>query len=484
MRIANQVAILSLTRIASYGLMLVSPIVLVRLFSVEEFGRYREFLLYAGLTQAIASFTIPDSLLYFVAAHPRSPWRLVRQCAQLTFITSAVVAVALAAGNTFTHGGLVGPYLAPLLASTLLSVNLDFWEYFWIARGRMRAVFAYSAGRLLARLLTVIAAAALTHSVRVTIWAFVSVEALRFAGSAIALYRSDGSAGEPPLEHPWRDFFRFCLPSGAALLLQMLSRNASNIAVVRMLGSAALAQYAIGGFAEPVVTTLRNSVSTAVLPAMVHRDRLARSAAVALWQQGTVVNTILLFPAAVLVGRYAPILVTSVFGRSYAQAAIVMQLYMLVVLRECFDFAPALRAAGRTAPLVASNFASLAVCVSLLPMLVPWKGVAGAMIAYAVAAFSEATVLAWTTRAVYGIALRALIPWARIAKVALAAAVAALVLLGSASLEVPALLGVAIFSALYLVVFVVLLLALRVPEAHVLLDWTRRMAGLNVVRGA
>src|SRR5579884_3645827 len=104
MRIANRVAILSLTRIASYGLMLVSPVVLVRLFTVEQFGRYREFLLYAGLTQALASFTIPDSLLYFIPAHPRSPWRVVKCCVVLTFAASAALALAIVAGDIATHG--------------------------------------------------------------------------------------------------------------------------------------------------------------------------------------------------------------------------------------------------------------------------------------------------------------------------------------------------------------------------------------------
>ncbi len=38
----------------------------------------------------------------------------------------------------------------------------------------------------------------------------------------------------------------------------------------------------------------------------------------------------------------------TLFGDEYAGAAIVMQLYMLVVIRECFDFSPALRARART----------------------------------------------------------------------------------------------------------------------------------------
>jgi hypothetical protein len=43
--LAHQAAILSVSRIANYGLMIISPITPVRCLTVEDFGRYREFLL-------------------------------------------------------------------------------------------------------------------------------------------------------------------------------------------------------------------------------------------------------------------------------------------------------------------------------------------------------------------------------------------------------------------------------------------------------
>src|SRR6185312_13213182 len=97
-----------------------------------------------------------------------------------------------------------------------------------------------------------------------------------------------------------------------------------------------------------------------VLPEMVRRERGGREAPLALWQRATVVNTIALFPVVVLVERYARPLVLTVFGRNYGPAALILQIYMLVVIRECFDFAPALRALNRTRPLVESNVASIA----------------------------------------------------------------------------------------------------------------------------
>src|SRR6185437_2144595 len=88
MGMANRVVLLAVTRFANYGLMLVSPIVLVRLLTVHQFGSYREFLLYVGIMQTTAGFGISESLLYFVAAYPSSPWRVVRHAVTLTFACS------------------------------------------------------------------------------------------------------------------------------------------------------------------------------------------------------------------------------------------------------------------------------------------------------------------------------------------------------------------------------------------------------------
>lgn len=476
--LGNRTAILTLSRLASYGLQLISPIFLVRLLTVADFGRYREFLLYASILQAFAQFSINDSLLYCVPANPASPWRLARQTAILTFCSSALVVLVLVMLDTASGGELAHGYLVPLAAYTLVSVNLDFWEYFWLAHGRARPVFFYSAGRLAVRVLVVVVTAAVTHDFRAVIWSLVALEGARFAAAAAAFLVFDRSHDEPLLREPWRDQLQFCIPSGTASLLAMLNRNISNVIVARLLGAVALAQYAIGRFGEPVVATIRSSVSSVILPEMVRKDRGAASGgtALALWQKATVVNTIMLFPVVVLVVRYAEPLVTMVFGTSYATAALIMQIYMLVVIRECFDFAPALRAVNRTRPLVESNVASLVACSAAMVLLIPIGGLAGAMIAFVIASYVDVTWLAWRTLSAYRVSVRELLPWRSIGKTALAAAMASVLILSSAWTDVfGRAAGIVIGGLIYVAAFALLLQLMRIPEALVLQAWGRRL---------
>jgi O-antigen/teichoic acid export membrane protein len=500
--LGNRTAILTLSRLASYGLQLISPIFLVRLLTVADFGRYREFLLYAAILQAFAQFSINDSLLYCVPANPHSPWRLARQTALLTLCSSVLVVLVLVALDSSSGGQLVNGYVVPLAAYTLFSVNLDFWEYFWLANGRALPVFFYSAGRLAVRVLVVVITASRAHDFHAVIWALVALEGARLVAAGIAMLAVDRSRREPPLREPWRDQLRFCIPSGTASLLAMLNRNISNVIVARSLGAVALAQYAIGRFGEPVVATVRNSVSAVILPEMVRKDRegshegsqpgtardtcsLARHARsraaqvgtgpLVLWQKATVVNAIMLFPIAVLVARYAQPLVVLVFGSSYLSAALIMQIYMLVVIRECFDFAPALRAVNRTRPLVESNVAGLVACTVAMLVLIPVAGLAGAMIAFVIASYVDVTWLGWRTQQAYGVRLRELLPWWSIARTALAAAVASVLIANSVWTEVFGRAGIVLAGLAYLAAFALLLQVMRIPEAMVLQAWGKRL---------
>jgi O-antigen/teichoic acid export membrane protein len=473
--IGNRTAILTLSRLANYGLLLISPIVMARLLSVEDFGRYREFLLYASMLQTFAVFSINDSLLYFVPANPASPWRVARHAAVLTLICSIVVVTALAILDIGMSGGLVRGFLLPLVAFTLFSVNLDFWEYFFVARGRPGAVFLYSATRLLGRLVTCVATAILTRNVDSIIRSLLIFEGVRMIVAGAALLALSRRRDEPPLAEPYRELMRYCLPSGLAALLAMLNKNLTSVVVTRALGVSALARYTVGRFGEPIVVALRSSVSSVVLPEMVRKGQSERGGALTLWRRATVINTILLFPVVVLVVRYAQSLVVFAFGASYRDSSLVLQLYMLVVIRECFDFAPAVRAIGLTRPLLGSNVAALAACVVGLFVLIPRAGIAGAMAAFVIGSFVDVTYLGWCTARAYREELRNVVPWASVGRVALAALLASAFIISSIWTDTFGIGGIVLAGATYSAVFSLLLLAMRVPEALVLLEWARAL---------
>jgi O-antigen/teichoic acid export membrane protein len=480
---ARQAFILSLSRMANYGLMIISPVILVRVLSVGDFGRYREFLLYASLLQSIASFSISDSLLYFIPAHPASSWRIVRETAILTAAVSICIIGGFFILDLLTGGALVGRYRLPVALYVLMYVNVDFWESFWLATHRTPRVFVYTAGRLIVRMLVVVGVAVLTNDVATIIWSLIALEGVRLVAFAGVWSVMDRASQEPPIENIRRDQLRFCVPVGLAALLYMISRNLGNIVVVKLLGAAALAQMTIGTYGEPVILALRNSISTAMLPELVRRGAQSAEAPMQLWRRTTVVNCVLLFPSVILLAWFAEPLVFKVFGTGYRAAVPVLQIYTLVIVAACFDFSPPLRAINKTHPLVTSNLvAGIASGVALI-FLVPIAGLVGATLALVVAGFVEDAYRAWAVARLYGVTLRKLLPWMRMVRVALCAVVAALPVIAVTWGGRGGMAGVILGSLFYLALFAALLMAIGVEEAITLARRVRATLALAAFGG-
>jgi O-antigen/teichoic acid export membrane protein len=461
---ARSAMVLSLSRISNYGLMIISPVILVRFLSVRDFGHYREFLLYASLVQTVAGFSIYDSLLYFIPAHPKSSWRIVRETNTLTAVMSGAVVGGCLILNFLTGGMFIGSYAIPVALYVMFYVNVDFWEGYWLAMHRPTSVFAYTTARLTVRLLVVVSVAVLTADVATIIWSLIALEGLRLAISSVAWTIADRASYEPLLENMRRDQLRFCVPVGLATVCYLISRNLGNVAVAKYLGAAALAQFTIGTYGEPIIIALRSSLSTVVLPELVRRGASSRDALLLLWQRTTVINCVLLFPAAVVAVVFAEPLIVKAFGVSYRPAVPILQLYALVIIRSCFDFSPPLRAINKTRPLVTSNIAAALGSAVTLTVLLPLMGVVGAGVALVISSLVEAVYLAWSVKRLYRLTWAALLPWKTVARVALCALVASAPIVAVAWRASIGLIGVALWSGCSFAIFCALLVALRIEE--------------------
>lgn len=459
------------------GLVVISPILLVRLLTVEEFGRYREFLLYAGLLTTICAFGINNSLLYFIPSRPHSVRQMVRQAVAMTFGTSVLVVGITLLADYFSNGAILGSVALPVAIYVLLFVNLDFWEFYWLSMKRPVPVFAYTTGRLIARILVVVTAASIWRDVMPIVWSLIALEATRILGSWIAWQRHKpeiDQTSQKAEESCWREQFNYCLPVGLALILVTLNKSLGNLFVTKTLGVVALAHYAIGTHIQPVIGVLRNSVSDAVLPELAALKNTKGEGALALWRRSTVVSMILLTAAGVVLFEFAHTFVVTLFSPSYEPAVLIFQIYLLVLVREVFDFGVALRAANRTAPIVTSSLFAILLNLLLLVTVLPIWGLPAAALAFVISRWTEGLVLSRSTMRAYNIGIKDLARWGDLGRVALAALVASIVFYGSFWTDHFGLIGVILGSAVFMALFVGFMLAFRVPEAIAMLGRLRK----------
>ena len=122
--------------------------------------------------------------------------------------------------------------------------------------------------------------------------------------------------------------------------------------------------------------------------------------------------------------EFAHTFVVTLFSPSYEPAVLIFQIYLLVLVREVFDFGVALRAANRTAPIVTSSLFAIVLNLVLLVTVLPIWGLPAAALAFVISRWTEGLVLSRSTMRAYHIGIKDLARWTDLGRVALAALLA------------------------------------------------------------
>lgn len=444
--------------------MVISPLVLVRLLTVEDFGEYREFLLYATVIGNFAAFSFPNSLMYFVGRQPAAAWGYARRVAAAVFMSSVLAVTAFAAFEWVGNHALLGDALLPCLLYVLFYANLDFWECLWLAQRKATAVFVYTAGRLAARLGVVIVVATVTRSVEHVVWALVILEGLRLMVSAVFFrVAAQRDVGEPP-NVSWRGMMEFCLPAGTSVFVTTLSSSLSGIFIDHQLGSEELAKFVVGSYIFMVIFPIRNALSDVLLSEMAKQEAVRRNGWLPTWHRATVVLAIMLVPVSVLVARYAAAFIEVVFSASYLDAVPVVRAYAVLMALCCVDLALIMRVTNQTRIMLEATVVSSVVNLAGLLVLLPGFGIAGASVATVVASIVGLGFGAAKLARSQELVVSDLFSGVSMAKIGVSAAAACVLLLPSLAFPGGGIGSVLVNSAGFVVLYLAGLALCRVPE--------------------
>jgi O-antigen/teichoic acid export membrane protein len=460
--LTRQALVVSAARLFNQGLMIISPLILVRLLTVEDFGLYREFLLYATVVSNLAAFSLPNSLLYFIGREPAHA---------ATFVNRVVLGVAVT--SVLACGGFVGlSYLLPepliegrlllCVAYVLFFTNVDFWEFLWFAQKRPLAVFAYSSGRLAVRIIVVVSVAWLSRDIDQVLMGLVLMEAGRLALSLFFWRRMATGPVASPARAGWRPMLEFCVPSGLAVSVTAISSSLSGIFVDQELGNAALAQFVIGGYVFMTIFPLRNAVSDVLLPEMVARGESEPNGWLPVWKRSVVVLAVLLLPFSVALARYAEEFIRRLFSEKYLAAEPVFLAYCVLIGLSCVDIALVYRAVNRTRAMFGATMVTVGVNLAGLVLLVPSMGMAGAALAVVVSTLAAMAFAIWQLSRTLSIRLRDFLPLQDLSKTAGATLLASGFLFTGGLDSYASLAEIAITSVGFLTAYVLLLWAMGV----------------------
>jgi O-antigen/teichoic acid export membrane protein len=407
---------LSFSRFANQAVVLLSPLLLVRILSVGEFGSYREFMLYVAFIGPLVTFGVARSLPYLLPKYPEQERIWVTQTVLFILATSTIAITAIFLLGNLIRTNTSFDFVTALQLYIFFSINLDFIELYWLGKKRTDYVLYYSSGRLLARTVVVIIAAFLSQDALTIVYSLVVLETLR---CLIVLWYSN-----------YRRWFTskitraslsrqasYFLPLGSGAIVETLNANAGSLFVSTMIGAEALAFYAIGMFATPVVDILRGAIADVIFPDIVEIRSADPKDALPLWRRATVWYCFLLFPAAILFSYYADAIVTVLFTDQYAAAIPVFAVFALLIYLYCFDFHLPLRVQNANRYFVVGNIIALVVNVSLLFPMYRLFGLVGPAIGFVTSRLMLTLYLASRTSRVYQVGVYELVLWRDVGKV-------------------------------------------------------------------
>lgn len=452
MSLIRQGAILGLARLMNFAVMFVTPLLMVRLLDVEAYGQYREFMLYATVAVSVLSLAIKDNLNYFVSVRPEDAARATSQTLAMLLLLSGLGAAVIWLASGWLLARASFDFLWPLLLYTLLVINFDVLENYWLGRQQATPVLVYSTVRVLLRVLSVLLATYLTADVQVILWSLVAAEAIKALICVAVLWRL--RLFRLGLDRNLlREQLRFVLPLSGAGLLFFINEKVGHLYISAAAGAAALAIYTVGTYQLPIIAIARSAVADTLFPEMSRHFARASKEGLELWKTANLGYAYVVLPCFWMLFVFAEEFVALLFTSAYLDAVPVFRVALLVMLRQAFEMGSPLRAANRNRHVLWGNVLAICCHLPLLMLLIPEFGITGAALAWLSADLVITAYLAFRILETYGIRFGELVRWRETGKVILAALAPLPVLLLAKGADHPVLvvpLAVVAYGAAYL----------------------------------
>lgn len=454
--------ILIVCRVFNYGVMLLSPMILVRIFDIHDYGQYREFMLYAMLVSGVIEFTINRNLIYFIPKYPRS------ERASLTHTTLLIlVATAVGLGITFLLKGIIFSrahydFVKPLLLYVFFFLNFDYYENYLLGKKRTDQVLVFSSLRITIRTTALLVAALMSHSVMAVIHTLIAVEIVKCLFVLLMLRRSL----LPRLDYGLLiEQLRFIVPLGVAATIALINNQLANLIISIKLGVESLALYSIGGQQVPIINIVRSSVMDVLFPEMA---QLGDGDRVHLWQRANVVFCFAVFPVYAVFFYHAPTFIETLFTKEYLAAVPLFRIYLTIIVLQCFEVGTPLRAINQNKYAIYAGVFDIAANIGLILLLFSSVGFVLPAVAFIIGEFLASAYLAAKIMHFYRIPLGGLFLWRKLVIIACCAALALPVLAAGSFVPMNPVAKAVVFSAAYLLAYYLLVRRFKIDEVGLL----------------
>jgi O-antigen/teichoic acid export membrane protein len=418
--LARRALSLGVVKALDQGLQFLLPIVLVRCLDAATFGEYRLLWLAIGTVMALAPFSMPGALYYFLPRSDAETRRLyVHQTIAFLAVTGLVAAFIVSPLNPWMPKTLeplakYGPLVPVFVALWVVCVLLDFLP---TIEERIPLQAAANISMAIARAGLTAAAAWFTRDMGVIVWVLLAVVLLKLAFHIAYAQRCHG------WKRPWfsgsvfRGQIHYTAPFGVSSAAYVLRGQADQWVAASLFTLHSFAAFSIAAILGQVVNLFRNSVVEAFMPSMSRMEAAGQlKSMMEMNARANAMVGLLLFPLLGFVFAFAEDIVTLIYTGSYVDAAPVMRVYVIGMLALVVELNSVLQ-------LLRQGVFNLGLSLLILAVSVPlsWAGgvelgLAGAAIGSAVALYLDRVLVLRRISRITGVPVRNLQHWKSLAR--------------------------------------------------------------------
>jgi O-antigen/teichoic acid export membrane protein len=479
---------LMLGRIAAFAITFLTPILLVRVFSQEEFGTYKQFMLVTYTVFLFAQCGFAESLFYFLPRKREEGGRYALNSLLVLFVCGGICMVGLLLNTSHITKWLSNPALGkymPIMGAYILFMLVGtVFEITMISRKQYNlAAVTYVTSDLLRAGFLVIPAL-VTGSLA---WALIG--SLTFfmirVGATIGYFRREFGARLRFDSHLLKEQWAYALPLSLAGAVHVIQQNYHQYVVAYHFNAATFAIYSVGCLQIPLVDFMATPASNVMMVQMTEELREGNLRRILyIWHDTTRKLALLFFPLVGLLIVNAYNLITLLFTKRYEASVPIFMVWCLSILLASLQTDGVMRVFAEMRCLLGINLTRLVLLFLTIGWFLSKFSLMGAVMITLIGMLLAKVLALVRIRQVLRTTVKQLLPWAHLGGSIVAAAAAAIpCLILNGRLELPVLALLPISGIVYVVSYgllVSLLGLLSVEERNaikrLLFVWSRRGA--------
>ncbi|MDM8544148.1 oligosaccharide flippase family protein, partial [Desulfococcaceae bacterium HSG9] len=390
--LTKQTAFLMAGRMLAFPLAFLVPIILVRYFSVKEFGYYKQLFLIFYVVIPIIDFGISNSLFYFIPKYPEIKDRILSHTFIILSIISVIVAISFWKLNTeialiFTGSIALTPfipYIGIFAVLWLFSTNLEIIliaekKAFWAAiitflSDATKSILTIGSVMLGGGLKEVLYALIITATLKLILMSVYLIKK-----KMIYLGYWDKKLVISQL--------KYAIPFGAAVIVTGIVTRSHQYIVSVLEGASVFAIYSVGCFQIPFLSIVEDSVAQTSLVRMTELTKIDNGLIeIALIISNSIRKLwILFFPAFIFFFINADNFVILLFTESYRESIPIFRIFILLIPLSAILIRHVPRAFAETGFLLKNNCIYLILTIILSLIFIKIWGISGPAIGYIIA---------------------------------------------------------------------------------------------------